>query len=56
MPMLPPVPIVPSGAVPFIGNQSMGGNLLQNLGTPLAPTDSAPKGYAIIDDVIQNVI
>jgi hypothetical protein len=23
----------------------MGGNLLQNLGTPLAPTDSAPKGY-----------
>ena len=45
MPMLPPVPIVPSGAVPFNGNQSMAGNLLQNLGTPLAPTDSAPKGY-----------
>ena len=45
MPMLPPVPIVPSGAVPFNGNQPMGGNLFQNLGTPLAPTDSAPKGY-----------
>lgn len=33
------------GSVAFIGNQSMGGNLLTNLSTPSAGTDAANKNY-----------
>lgn len=34
-----------TGTVAFTANQSMGGNLLTNLGTPVNPTDAAPRSY-----------
>jgi hypothetical protein len=41
------------GSVAFTGNQSMGGNLLTNVGTPSASTDAATKSY--VDTAISNL-
>ena len=41
------------GTVPFTGNQSLGGNLLTNLGTPSATTDAATKSY--VDTAVANL-
>lgn len=42
-----------NGSVAFTGNQSMGGNLLTNVGTPSSSTDAATKSY--VDTAVSNL-
>jgi len=45
--------IRPDGTIPFNSDQSMGGFKLTNLGTPVADSDAATKGY--IDGIVDNL-
>jgi hypothetical protein len=47
------VPITPDGATAFTANQSMGGFVLTNAGTPVASTDVPNKAY--VDNVAQGL-
>lgn len=45
--------ILKDGTVAFTGNQSLGGNLLTNVGTPSSTTDAANKSY--VDTQVANL-
>jgi hypothetical protein len=45
--------VLKDGSAAFTGNQSMGGNLLTNVGTPSSSTDAATKAY--VDTAIGNL-
>lgn len=45
--------IKPDGSTPFTGDINMGGHKVTNMGTPVADTDAANKGY--VDDAIDEL-